>query len=101
MYRKRNTRLFDEPSSVPDPEMNGEVLDVIEALAAEGVTMTFDTHQAEFARKLAQQVFSMENTCWGPEPVRTYSDPEPGKGDREPEPAEAQGGKQALRADQP
>src|SRR3984885_13182448 len=46
--------LFDEPTSALDPEMIQEVLDVMVALAAEGMTMIVVTHEMGFARKVAR-----------------------------------------------
>jgi len=48
--------LFDEPTSALDPEMIQEVLDVIVALAAEGITMLVVTHEMGFAREAADRV---------------------------------------------
>jgi glutamate transport system ATP-binding protein len=48
--------LFDEPTSALDPEMVNEVLDVMLALAAEGMTMVVVTHEMGFARKAANRV---------------------------------------------
>ena len=45
--------LFDEPTSALDPEMIGEVLDVMKALAADGMTMIVVTHEMGFAREVA------------------------------------------------
>ena len=45
--------LFDEPTSALDPELVGEVLKVMRALAAEGRTMLVVTHEMEFAREVA------------------------------------------------
>ena len=45
--------LFDEPTSALDPEMVGEVLDVMKALAADGMTMIVVTHEMRFAREVA------------------------------------------------
>jgi glutamate/aspartate transport system ATP-binding protein len=52
--------LFDEPTSALDPEMINEVLDVMVALATEGMTMMVVTHEMEFARKVAQRVVFMD-----------------------------------------
>ncbi len=52
--------LFDEPTSALDPEMVGEVLDVIKALAREGMTMVVVTHEMGFAREVADRVLFME-----------------------------------------
>ncbi|MGY4532609.1 histidine transport system ATP-binding protein [Pseudomonas sp. TE3786] len=48
--------LFDEPTSALDPELVGEVLKVIQALAEEGRTMILVTHEMGFARQVASQV---------------------------------------------
>ena len=48
--------LFDEPTSALDPELVGEVLDVMEDLAAEGMTMIVVTHEVRFARRAANEV---------------------------------------------
>jgi len=52
--------LFDEPTSALDPEMIGEVLDVMVALAKEGMTMVVVTHEMGFAREVADQVVFMD-----------------------------------------
>ena len=46
---KPEIMLFDEPTSALDPEMIGEVLDVMKALAHEGMTMVVVTHEMGFA----------------------------------------------------
>ena len=51
--------LFDEPTSALDPEMVGEVLDVMTALAGEGMTMVVVTHEMGFARHAANRVVFM------------------------------------------
>ncbi len=51
--------LFDEVTSALDPELTGEVLKVIEALAADGMTMVMVTHEMGFARGIADQVLFM------------------------------------------
>jgi polar amino acid transport system ATP-binding protein len=48
--------LFDEPTSALDPELVGEVLEVMENLAAEGMTMIVVTHEVRFARRAADEV---------------------------------------------
>ncbi|HKO69007.1 MAG TPA: amino acid ABC transporter ATP-binding protein [Burkholderiaceae bacterium] len=48
--------LFDEPTSALDPELVGEVLGVMRALAAEGMTMVVVTHEMEFARDVSNEV---------------------------------------------
>jgi ABC-type polar amino acid transport system ATPase subunit len=52
--------LFDEPTSALDPEKVNEVLDVMKALAAEGMTMCVVTHEMGFARAVADRVVFME-----------------------------------------
>ena len=52
--------LFDEPTSALDPELVGEVLNVMKALAAEGMTMVVVTHEMGFAAHVADQVAFME-----------------------------------------
>ena len=52
--------LFDEPTSALDPEMVGEVLQVMQRLAAEGMTMVVVTHEIGFAREVASRVIFME-----------------------------------------
>src|SRR6266567_953742 len=52
--------LFDEPTSALDPEMVNEVLDVMVALAKEGMTMMVVTHEMGFARKVAHRVIFMD-----------------------------------------
>lgn len=53
---KPKIMLFDEPTSALDPEMVGEVLDVMKALAHEGMTMVVVTHEMGFAREVADRV---------------------------------------------
>jgi glutamate transport system ATP-binding protein len=52
--------LFDEPTSALDPEMINEVLDVMTALAQEGMTMIVVTHEMGFARRAANRVVFMD-----------------------------------------
>ncbi len=52
--------LFDEPTSSLDPEMVGEVLDVMKELAAEGMTMVVVTHEMGFAREVGSRVLFMD-----------------------------------------
>ena len=51
--------LFDEPTSALDPEMVQEVLEVMQELAAEGMTMVVVTHEVRFARQVASRVVLM------------------------------------------
>ncbi|MBY4718088.1 amino acid ABC transporter ATP-binding protein [Ralstonia mannitolilytica] len=48
--------LFDEPTSALDPELVGDVLEVMRALAREGMTMIVVTHEMGFAREVADRV---------------------------------------------
>jgi polar amino acid transport system ATP-binding protein len=52
--------MFDEATSALDPEMVGEVLEVMRALAAEGMTMVVVTHLMGFAREVGDRVIFME-----------------------------------------
>ena len=52
--------LFDEPTSALDPEMVGEVLDLMRALAKDGMTMVVVTHEMGFAREVANRVLFMD-----------------------------------------
>ena len=52
--------LFDEPTSALDPELVGEVLRVMQSLAAEGSTMLVVTHEIGFARQVANRVLFMD-----------------------------------------
>lgn len=52
--------LFDEPTSSLDPEMVGEVLEVMRALAREGMTMVVVTHEMGFAREVGDRVLFMD-----------------------------------------
>ena len=53
--------LFDEPTSALDPEMVGEVLDLMKALADEGMTMIIVTHEMGFAREVANKVVFIDD----------------------------------------
>lgn len=52
--------LFDEPTSALDPEMVGEVLSVMKALAEKGMTMVVVTHEMGFAKEVADRVIFMD-----------------------------------------
>lgn len=52
--------LFDEPTSALDPEKVNEVLQVIESLAHEGITMVIVTHEMNFAFKVSDRIVFME-----------------------------------------
>jgi general L-amino acid transport system ATP-binding protein len=51
--------LFDEPTSALDPEMVQEVLEVMQELAREGITMVVVTHEVRFARQVAHRIVLM------------------------------------------
>ena len=53
--------LFDEPTSALDPELVGEVLAVMRALADEGMTMVVVTHEMGFAREVADRVLFLDH----------------------------------------
>jgi len=52
--------LFDEPTSALDPEIVSEVLDAIQALARDGMTMVVVTHELAFARRIADRIIMMD-----------------------------------------
>lgn len=52
--------LFDEPTSALDPEMVGEVLDLIRDLSKENITMVIVTHEMNFAKEVASEVWFMD-----------------------------------------
>jgi polar amino acid transport system ATP-binding protein len=52
--------LFDEPTSALDPELVAEVLEVMQQVAADGMTMVVVTHEMSFARKVANRVIFMD-----------------------------------------
>jgi polar amino acid transport system ATP-binding protein len=58
---KPDVMLFDEATSALDPELVGEVLAVIKALAEDGMTMILVTHEIAFAREVADQVVFMRD----------------------------------------
>ncbi|WP_405805023.1 amino acid ABC transporter ATP-binding protein [Streptomyces sp. NBC_01187] len=53
--------LFDEPTSALDPELVGEVLDVMRALAEDGMTMVVVTHEMGFAREVGDSLVFMDD----------------------------------------
>lgn len=58
---KPKVMLFDEPTSALDPELVGEVLRVMRALAEEGMTMLVVTHEMSFARTVSNRVIFMKS----------------------------------------
>jgi polar amino acid transport system ATP-binding protein len=53
--------LFDEPTSSLDPELTGEVLNVMRALAADGMTMVVVSHEIGFAAAVCQQIAFLDH----------------------------------------
>ena len=53
--------LFDEPTSALDPELVGEVLNAMRALAETGMTMVVVTHEMNFAKEIGDQHVFMES----------------------------------------
>jgi ABC-type polar amino acid transport system ATPase subunit len=76
MYPK--IMLFDEPTSALDPEMIKEVLDVMKALAQEGMTMVVVTHEMGFAKEVADRVIFMDegSIIERATPEKFFSNPE-------------------------
>ncbi len=70
--------LFDEPTSALDPEMVGEVLDVMQSLAAGGMTMIVVTHEMGFARDVSNHVVFMSDGVISEEgtPAQIFGDPQ-------------------------
>lgn len=58
---KPKLMLFDEPTSALDPELRHEVLQVMQDLAEDGMTMIVVTHEMSFARKVGTRLIFMEN----------------------------------------
>ena len=74
---KPKVMLFDEPTSALDPEMVGEVLAVMRALAASGMTMLVVTHEMAFARDVSSRVVFMADgrICESGAPDAFFSSP--------------------------
>ena len=70
--------LFDEPTSALDPEMVGEVLTVMQALANEGMTLLVVTHEMAFARDVSTHVVYMNQgvICEGGAPAEVFGNPQ-------------------------
>lgn len=70
--------LFDEPTSALDPEMVGEVLDLMKALAEEGMTMIVVTHEMGFAREVANRLLFMDDglICESGDPKDFFANPQ-------------------------
>ena len=71
--------LFDEPTSALDPEMVGEVLGVMRALADGGMTMLVVTHEMAFARDVSNRVVYMSEgvICEEGSPKEVFNNPKP------------------------
>ena len=70
--------LFDEPTSALDPQMVGEVLSTMRALAQEGMTMVVVTHEMQFAQEISSRVVFMADGYIveeGP-PQQIFQDPQ-------------------------
>ncbi|MFM9427906.1 polar amino acid transport system ATP-binding protein [Variovorax sp. GrIS 2.14] len=73
---KPQLMLFDEVTSALDPELTGEVLRVIEALAANGMTMVLVTHEMAFARGVADKIIFMhQGQIWEEGDASMLADP--------------------------
>ncbi len=70
--------LFDEPTSALDPEMVGEVLNVMQALANDGMTMLVVTHEMAFARDVSTHVVYMNQgvICEEGAPADVFGNPQ-------------------------
>jgi polar amino acid transport system ATP-binding protein len=69
--------LFDEVTSALDPELTGEVLNVLADLASGGMTMVMVTHEMGFARQIADQVIFMHaGRAWEKGPASILSEPQ-------------------------
>jgi polar amino acid transport system ATP-binding protein len=69
--------LFDEPTSSLDPERVGEVLEIIQTLAREGMTMVVVTHEMAFARHSADMVYFLNDgaVCEAGPPAQIFNAP--------------------------
>ncbi|MFB8247566.1 MULTISPECIES: amino acid ABC transporter ATP-binding protein [unclassified Streptomyces] len=75
---KPKLMLFDEPTSALDPELVGDVLDVMRALAADGMTMVVVTHEIGFAREVGDTAVFMDEgvVVEAGDPRRVLTEPE-------------------------
>jgi polar amino acid transport system ATP-binding protein len=74
---KPQLMLFDEVTSALDPQLTGEVLKVMEKLAAEGMTMILVTHEMAFARGVADKVIYMhQGLVWEQGDASILSNPQ-------------------------
>jgi ABC-type polar amino acid transport system ATPase subunit len=70
--------LFDEPTSALDPELIAEVVEVMERLASQGMTMVVVTHEIHFARDVSDRVILMADGGWAEiaPPDKLFTNPE-------------------------
>jgi polar amino acid transport system ATP-binding protein len=70
--------LFDEITSALDPELVGEVLDVIRELKADGMTMVLATHEMGFAREVSSRVAFLDEgvVCEVGPPSQIFGSPQ-------------------------
>ena len=75
---KPKLMLFDEPTSALDPELVGEVLDVMRALAADGMTMVVVTHEIGFAKEVGDTVVFIDDgaVVESGDPVSVFENPQ-------------------------
>jgi polar amino acid transport system ATP-binding protein len=75
---KPTIMLFDEITSALDPELVGEVLDVVRELKDAGLTMILATHEMSFAREIATRVAFLDNGVVAEvgEPAQIFDDPQ-------------------------
>jgi ABC-type polar amino acid transport system ATPase subunit len=78
LVMKPKAMLFDEPTSALDVELVREVLDVMESLARDGMTMVVVTHEMRFAHHVASSILMMDEGVVIEEapPERFFSAPE-------------------------
>ena len=78
LARDPEVLLFDEPTSALDPEMVGEVLSVMQALANDGMTMLVVTHEMAFARDVSTHVVYMNQgvICEEGAPADVFGNPQ-------------------------
>lgn len=55
--------LFDEPTSSLDPEMKGEIIEVIEDFSKEGLTMILVTHEPQIVDRIAKHLLTFGQGC--------------------------------------
>lgn len=70
--------LLDEITSALDPELVGEVLDLVRQLKDDGTTIVMATHEMDFAREVSDQVVFLDRglICEQAEPEKLFGSPE-------------------------